>query len=384
MTNVERALSAARPESARILGRCLEGAVPSDAEALDLLSAEGPDLEALAAAADEVRRAGVGDVVAFVVVRNINFTNVCEAQCRFCNFSRPPGHPEAFRLGLDEVVRRAAEAEARGATEICLQGGIDPETPPTRYREILAAVRARCPGIHLHAFSPFEVFSGARRSGVSVERFLRDLREAGLGSMPGTAAEIFDAEIRRAIAPRKLTTPEWVETVETAHRMGIRTTATIMYGHLDAPAHRVAHMALLREIQRRTGGFTEIVPLPFVHPEAPLHRDGTVSGGPSPADDLRLHAVARLMLRGAIDHVQVSWVKMGHPLAQRILRAGADDYGGTLMDEAISRSAGATHGEETTPAEFVRGIRAIGRTPARRSTLYEILEVYDDHDPPGK
>jgi FO synthase len=259
---------------------------------------------------------------------------------------------------------------------------LHPEVDGFHYRDILVAIKSRVPRIHIHAFSPFEIKYGAERCRMSVEDFLRMLKEHGLGSIPGTAAEILDREIRRRLTRNKLSTEAWVHIVKTAHRLGIRSTSTIMYGHIDGPEHWVTHLTLLREIQKETGGFTEFVPLGFVHWEAPIYLAGEARAGPTRLESLRLHAVARLVLNHWINNIQVSWVKLGPPLAQQILTAGANDLGGTLMNESISRAAGAPHGQEITPLEMCRMIRELGRIPARRSTLYNILEVYDDHDPP--
>lgn len=367
----------------RVLERAREGIVPSDTEARSLFEARGRDLIELLDAADEVRRRRVGDLVTYVVVRNINFTNICNVGCRFCGFGKRMTAHEAEFLEIGEIVRRAAEAVDRGATEVCIQGGLHPEIDGVHYRDILVALRGRFPALHLHCFSPFEIKYGAGKLRMNYDEYLAMLKEAGLDTLPGTAAEIFDQEVRAKLSGNKLRTEEWFEIVRTAHRMGIRTTSTMMYGHIDGPRHWVDHIARLRDLQKETGGFTEFVPLGFVHYEAPLYFAGEARAGATREEHLKVHAVARLMLQGAIDNIQVSWVKLGPRMGQYILKHGANDFGGTLMNESISRSSGAPFGQEVMPAEFCRLIRAVGRTPAQRTTRYDILEVFDDHDPPS-
>jgi FO synthase len=384
---LDRRLAEARPDVARVLERCVEGGVPTDEEALALFGATGADLRAVLEVADEIRRRRVGGLVTFVDVRNINFTNICYTGCGFCGFARRADDPEAEFLSLDEIAARADEAWGLGATEVCIQGGLHPRIDGSHYVAIVEAIKARVPEIHVHAFSPFEIRYGAARSGWTHREFLLRLKDAGLGTIPGTAAEILDTDVRRTLTKDKLSAEEWVSIVKTAHALGIRSTATMMYGHVDGPAHWVAHIALLRSIQRdqdKTAGFTEFVPLGFIHYEAPIFRRGAARPGPTRDEHLKVHAIARLMLQGFIDNIQVSWVKMGPRLCQYVLRRGANDFGGTLMNESISRSSGAPYGQEITPLEFCCLVREIGRTPARRSTLYEILDVYDDHDPPAR
>ena len=381
-TSVEKLLSDIDPAVSRILDKALADVEVTPEEGLALFRAQGRELQALLLAADAIRRAKVGEQVTFVVVRNINFTNICYTGCRFCAFGKHRDDPEAEFLSLEEVAARAEEAWGRGATEVCIQGGLHPDIDGSHYRDILVAIKSRVPKIHIHAFSPFEIKYGSERSGLSVEDFLRMLREHGLGSTPGTAAEILDVDIRRKLTRDKLSAEEWVSVIKTAHRLGIPTTSTIMYGHIDGSEHWVAHLALLRDIQKDTGGFTELVPLGFVHWEAPIYLAGEARPGPTGVEDLRMHAVARLMLNNWINNIQVSWVKLGPKVAQYLLTTGANDFGGTLMNESISRAAGAPHGQELTPTEMCRMIRELGRIPAQRNTLYEILELYDDHDPP--
>ena len=382
--SLDAMLASASPHSRRALGATLEGRELGCQEAEQLLSCTDADLGALVAVADEVRRRRVGDAVSFVTTRNINFTNVCYMGCRFCGFARRREDSDAYWIDFDEIAHRAQVAWDRGATEVCIQGGLHPQLPPTYYRDLVLAVKQQVPRMHIHAFSPFEIWFGAQKRKLSAADFLLELKEAGLGSIPGTAAEILDIDIRRQLTRNKLTTEAWVDTVKAAHRMGLRSTSTMMYGHIDSPRHWAAHMGLLRDIQKETGGFTEFVPLGFVHAEAPLYVEKVIPGvraGATAGEHLRVHAVARLMLAGWIDNIQVSWVKLGPEMAQALLNAGVNDMGGTLMDETISRSAGANFGEELTPAEMVALVRDCGRQPRRRSTLYDVLETYDDHDP---
>ena len=347
------------------------GAGLSDGEALALFEAEGPALEALSSVADGLRRDAVGDEVTYVVNRNINFTNVCYTGCRFCAFAQREIDAESYTLSLAEVADRAEEAWSYGATEVCIQGGLHPSLPGEFYFSILDAIRARVPGIHIHAFSPMEVLNGSTRLGVSFEEFLTECRARGLGTIPGTAAEILDDEVRWVLTKGKLPADTWETIVKTAHGLGIRSSSTIMYGHVDAPPHWVAHIRRLGRIQRETGGFTEFVPLPFVHQNSPIYLAGKARPGPTLEDNRRMHAVARIMLDGLISNVQVSWVKMGMDYCCAILRGGANDFGGTLMEETISRMAGADHGIRKEPEEFVAAIRSIGRIPTERTTTYE-------------
>jgi FO synthase len=376
------ALAAAAPTVRAILEGVLAGKELGEADAISLFGAEGADLTALLATADEARRLAKGDQVSFVVNRNINFTNVCHMGCRFCNFAKRIDDPTSELLPLDEVVARASEAWRRGGTEVCIQGGLHPKIPGTHYGAIVRAIKAELPEMHIHAFSPFEIWYGAQKSRLSYAEFLGDLKESGLGSVPGTAAEILDTSVRRQLTKDKLSTEAWVEIIRTAHLVGLKTTATIMYGHIDGPAQWAAHIGLIRGIQKETGGFTEFVPLGFIHEDSPLYRDVPgVRPGPTLNEHLTMHAVARLMLRGWIDNIQVSWVKLGPALAQAILRGGANDMGGTLMNESISRAAGAKYGQEVTAREMAGIIRGAGRIPIQRATLYRTLEVFDRHDP---
>jgi FO synthase len=343
----------------------------TDQEAVALFEAEGPALNALAAVADGLRREAVGDEVTYVVNRNINFTNVCYVGCRFCAFAQREVDPESYTLTLAEVADRAEEARAAGATEVCMQGGIHPDLPGSFYFDLLDAVKARVPEIHIHAFSPMEVLNGATRLGISFREFLEECRSRGLGTIPGTAAEILDDDVRWVLTKGKLPADTWEDIVSTAHDLGIRSSSTIMYGHVDAPPHWVAHMRRLGRIQDRTGGFTEIVPLPFVHQNAPIYLAGKARPSASFEDNRRMHAVARVLLVGRIDNVQVSWVKLGLDACKVLLNGGANDLGGTLMEETISRMAGAEWGIRKEPHELQSTIRDIDRVPSQRTTTYE-------------
>jgi FO synthase len=336
-----------------------------------LFRADGPALEALCQVADELRAEAVGPEVTYVVNRNINFTNVCYVGCRFCAFAQREVDPESYTLTLSEVADKAEEAWQRGATEICMQGGIHPDLPGTFYLDLVRAVKDRVPAIHLHAFSPMEILNGATKLGVSFHEFLAEAKASGLDTIPGTAAEILDDDIRWTLTKGKLPADTWEEIIRTAHGLGIRSSSTIMFGHVDAPPHWVAHIRRIASIQADTGGFTEFVPLPFVHRNAPIYLAGKARPGPSFDDDLRMHAVARILLDGVIHNVQVSWVKLGVEACQRILQSGANDFGGTLMEETISRMAGAEWGIAMTPDRFDEAIREIGRVPAVRTTTYD-------------
>ncbi len=372
----ETVFSSLDPAFASALDKALSGKELDAEQGERLLKAKGFELHMLIAAADYVRSLRVGETVTFVVNRNINFTNVCEVRCGFCAFSRPPNSPEAYLMKPSQVAEKAFEAWKLGATEVCLQGGIHPEIGLDYYLEILREVKKAVPEIHTHAFSPMEVYHAAGKAGVSIEEALKMLREAGLDSMPGTAAEILNDKVRALLCPRKLGVKAWVEVVKTAHRLGIPTTSTMMYGHVDSDWEKACHLLLLRRIQRETGGFTEFVPLSFIHWKAPIYLKGLARPGATGIEDLKLHAVARLMLQGQIDNIQASWVKLGPKLAQATLYAGANDLGGTLMEEHISRAAGATVGQHMPKEKLIRLIREAGRIPAQRTTTYQILKVY--------
>ena len=348
----------------------------SDAQYLELAQAEGPALEALCTLADDLRRDAVGEEVTYVVNRNINFTNICYTGCRFCAFAQRKGDADAFTLSLTEVADRAQEAWELGATEVCMQGGIDPDIPATGYADLVRAVKTRVPDMHVHAFSPMEIVNGAARAGVSIREWLVELRAAGLDTIPGTAAEILDDEVRWVLTKGKLPTSSWIEVVTTAHEVGLRSSSTMMYGHVDHPRHWVAHLKVLREVQSRTGGFTEFVPLPFVHTSSPLYLAGASRPGPSQRDNRAVHALGRVLLHGSIDHVQTSWVKLGVEGTQAMLNGGADDLGGTLMEETISRMAGSQHGSAMTVAQLSAIAAGIGRPLRERTTTYGVPAVH--------
>jgi len=342
----------------------------SDDEYLALATAEGPGLEAVVALADALRKEAVGEDVTYVVNRNINFTNICYTGCRFCAFAQRKGDADAFTLSAEQVADRAWEAHVAGATEVCMQGGIDPELPVTGYADLVRAVKKRVPSMHVHAFSPMEIVNGASRSGESIRDWLTALREAGLDTIPGTAAEILDDEVRWILTKGKLPTAEWIEVVTTAHEVGLRSSSTMMYGHVDQPHHWVGHLNVLRGIQDRTGGFTEFVLLPFVHQSAPLYLAGASRPGPTNRDNRAAHALARIMLHGRIPNIQTSWVKLGITGTQMMLNGGANDLGGTLMEETISRMAGSEHGSEKTVAELRAIAEGIGRPARERTTTH--------------
>jgi FO synthase len=342
----------------------------TDEHALTLMTAEGDLLKQVIKLADALRKETVGDEVTYVVNRNINFTNVCYVGCRFCAFAQRRTDADAYSLSLDQVADRAEEAWGLGATEVCMQGGIDPQLPGTAYFDLAAAVKRRVPGMHVHAFSPMEIVNGANRTGLSFEDFLIKARESGLDTIPGTAAEILDDEVRWVLTKGKLPTSTWIEIVSTAHRVGLRSSSTMMYGHVDHPRHWVAHLRTLARIQDETGGFTEFVPLPFVHHSSPIYLAGVARPGPTPRDNLAVHAMARIMLHGRIDNIQTSWVKLGIEGTQATLRAGCNDLGGTLMEETISRMAGSEHGSAKTVEELTEIAEGIGRPLRQRTTTY--------------
>ncbi|WP_063046611.1 5-amino-6-(D-ribitylamino)uracil--L-tyrosine 4-hydroxyphenyl transferase CofH [Nocardia pseudovaccinii] len=344
----------------------------TDAEYLALATAEGPALDSVAALADQLRRDVNGDDVTYVVNRNINFTNICYTGCRFCAFAQRKGDADAFTLSMDEVADRAWEAHVDGATEICMQGGIDPDLPVTGYADLVRAIKQRVPSMHVHAFSPMEIVNGASRGGQSIRDWLVALQEAGLDTIPGTAAEILDDEVRWVLTKGKLPTSAWVEVITTAHQVGVRSSSTMMYGHVDNPKHWVGHLRVLRGIQDETGGFTEFVLLPFVHQSAPLYLAGAARPGPTIRDNRAAHALARIMLHGRIDNIQTSWVKLGTAGTRMMLNGGANDLGGTLMEETISRMAGSQHGSAKTVAELTEIAEGIGRPVRERTTTYGV------------
>jgi FO synthase len=324
-----------------------------------------------------VRREAAGDAITYVVNRNINFTNVCFVGCSFCGFGKGPGAPDAYSLSVDDVVRKAREAWETGATEVCIQGGLPRDLDGFFYRDILRAIKRAIPAMHVHAFSPMEISYGVDKTGMPLRDYLQMMKDEGLGSIPGTAAEILDDRVRRELSPNKLPVARWVEIITTAHELGIPTTSTMMYGHVEEPADWVRHILLLRAIQKRTGGFTEFVPLGFIHENTRLFKHGGARPGARREEHLRVHALARVLLHGAIKNIQVSWVKLGFETSLACLNAGANDFSGTLMEENISKAAGATFGEYVSPPDFRRMIRSIGRVPAERTTTYKIRHLYN-------
>ena len=351
------------------------GGVLSREKCLLLANAEGDDLLGLLVAANALRSELAGNIVTYVVNRNINFTNICFVGCKFCAFSRGPRESDTYFLSPGQVAHKATEAWELGATEVCIQGGLPHGLDPFYYRDILRAVKRAVPEMHIHAFSPMEIVYGVELTGMSLTDYLAMLRDNGLGTLPGTAAEILDDDVRFVLSRNKLTTEQWKQVVRTAHRCGIRSTSTLMYGHIETPEHWVNQLLLLREIQHETGGFTEFVPLGFVHQNTLLFHQGLARSGPTLAEHLKIHALARIILAGAINNIQVSWVKLNRRLSQLCLHAGANDYGGTLMEENISREAGATAGQYTSPEDFQALILEAGRIPAERNTTYSKINL---------
>jgi FO synthase len=374
---VSAALETCPSESRECLQAAMGGAELSFEQGLKLATAEGAALEALLTVADQLRRETVGHAITYVVNRNINFTNVCFVGCSFCGFGRGPGAADAYSLSFEEVVRRAREAWHRGATEVCIQGGLPRDLDGFFYRDLLRAVKRAIPEMHVHAFSPMEIDYGVLKTGMPLRDYLQMMKDEGLGSIPGTAAEILDDRVRQELSPNKLPARRWVEIITAAHELGIPTTSTMMYGHVEEPPDWVRHILLLRAIQKRTGGFTEFVPLGFIHENTRLYRHGGARPGAKREEHLRVHALARVLLHGAIRNLQVSWVKLGFETSLACLQAGANDFSGTLMEESISKAAGATFGEFVSPEEFRAKIRSIGRVPAERTTTYKIRRTFE-------
>ncbi len=371
------------PQIRTILHRALEEEELSWQDGLQLCQTNGIDFHAVCLVADEMRRRQVGEVVTYVVNRNINFTNVCIKHCTFCAFSREYREEEGYFLPEEEIVRRAKEAVDMGATEVCMQAGLPPKMNGSLYIDLTRAVKKAFPDLHIHAFSPEEVLYGSLRSGASILEYIRELKNAGLDTLPGTSAEILDQDIRDIIAPGRISTKQWIEVITSAHSLGIPTTSTIMYGHIETPEHWVKHMNLLRDIQKETGGFTEFVPLSLIHQEAPMYQRKLVKGvreGATGVEVIKMHAIARLMLGPTFRNIQSSWVKEGPKLSQYLLTVGANDLGGTLINESISTSAGAQYGQLVPPKELRRLIRDVGRTPAERSTTYKLRTVFNGTD----
>jgi len=375
--NADAVWSALAPEIEPELRSSLEmvlashnGSGLSREDCLRLANANGNDLLAMAAVADLLRHRLVGDNITYVVNRNINFTNICFVGCKFCAFFRGPNHPEASFYSPEQVVEKAMEARQLGATEVCIQGGLPHGLPKFYYRDLLRAIKAAIPDMHIHAFSPMEVTYGTQLTGMTTRDYLAMLRDNGLDTLPGTAAEILHDDVRHLISKYKLNSNAWEDIIRTAHSLGIRTTSTMMYGHVEQPEHWVDQLLMFRRIQSDTGGFTEFVPLGFIHNNTRIFLEGTSRPGPTPEEHIRMHALGRIMLAGSINHVQVSWVKLAREMTEQCLQCGANDFGGTLMEENISRLAGSTAGQYISPDEFDERIRALGRTPAQRNTTY--------------
>lgn len=365
------------------LNQALDSKNISIKQAVELFLTKGTEMIMTTMVADILRKNKVGDKVTFVINRNINFTNVCIKRCGFCAYSRDFRNEEGYFLPITEVVRRAAEAWNLGATEICIQAGLPPKMDGLLYVDICRAIKKELPDIHIHAFSPEEIMYGCARSGLSVKEYLTLLKEAGLGSLPGTAAEILDQDLRDLISPGRITVDDWINVITTAHKLKIPTTSTIMYGHVETMEHKAKHLELLRSIQKETGGFTEFVPLSFVHREAPMYNHNLVKGispGPTAQDVIKMHAVSRIMLNNFINNIQVSWVKEGAKMSQLLLEAGVNDFGGTLINESISTSAGSEYGQIMRPKEIRSLIVSAGRVPAQRNSVYGVVKVFDESD----
>ena len=379
--NIDSLFRNADPIVTEILNKALSEKEVSAKEGVELYKTKGIEFHLVGLVANELRKRRVGNTVSYVVNRNINFTNVCIKQCGFCAFSRDFREEEGYFLPTEEIVRRAKEAHSLGATEVCIQAGLPPDMEGDVYENICREIKKEIPDIHIHGFSPEEILYGATRSNVSIIEFLKRMKEAGVDTLPGTSAEILDQKLRDKISPGRITVKEWEEVIKGAHKMGINTTSTMMFGHLETLEERVNHIVKLREIQKETGGFTEFVPLNFVHTEAPMYKhqlhEGIQQGG-SGNDVLLTHAVARIMFNNSIDNIQMSWVKEGQKMSQLLLMWGANDFGGTLMNESISTSAGSEHGQLIRPKEIRRMAREIGRIPAERNTQYKILKKFEE------
>ena len=381
--NLGAIIGGIRPETAAVLNRALSGEDITSEEAVVLFGAEGQEYNAMVMTADELRRRTVGDIVTYVVNRNINFTNVCIKRCGFCAFSRDFRQEEGYLLPVEEIIRRAKEAWDYGATEVCVQAGLPPKMEGDLYIRLCESLKKELPDMHIHGFSPEEVLYGSIRSESTIKQYLTELKAAGVGSLPGTSAEVLDQELRDKISPGRITVDQWTEVITTAHELGIPTTSTVMFGYLETPTQLAKHMDLIRGIQQQTGGITEFVPLSFVHTEAPMFMKGLVDDvrpGPSGIEVIKMHAIARIMLNNWIPNIQASWVKEGSRMSQLLLTAGVNDLCGTLINESISTAAGAQHGQLMRPSEFRQIIRQAGRIPAERYTTYKTRRVFSDTD----
>ena len=378
---IESLFKNADPIISQILDRALSEKEISVKQGFELYQTEGMDFHLVGLVADELRKRKVGNIVTYVVNRNINFTNVCIKQCGFCAFSRDFREEEGYFLPTEEIVRRAKEAHQLGATEVCIQAGLPPDMEGDLYEKICREIKKEIPEIHIHGFSPEEVLYGAKQSKATIDDYLKRLKDSGVDTLPGTAAEILNQDLRDKISPGRITVKDWIEIIKAAHKLGINTTSTMMFGHLETPLDRVEHMAKIREIQKETKGFTEFVPLDFIHTEAPMYKHNLHNGirqGGSGKDVLLTHAIARIMLNNFIDNIQMSWVKEGQKMSQLLLMWGANDFGGTLINESISTSAGSEHGQLLRPKEIKKMVREIGRIPAERNTKYKILRRFED------
>jgi FO synthase subunit 2 len=380
---LESKLKEIDPVVSDILNQSLDSKNISIKQAVELFHTKGTEMIMTTIVADRLRRTKVGDQVTYVINRNINFTNVCIKRCGFCAYSRDFRNDEGYFLPISEVVRRAKEASKLGATEICVQAGLPPKMDGLLYVDICKAIKKELPDMHIHAFSPEEVMYGCSRSGLSVKEYLSMLKESGLGSLPGTAAEILDQDLRNLISPGRISVADWINVITTAHKLKIPTTSTIMYGHVETTEHKAKHLELIRSIQKQTGGFTEFVPLSFVHKEAPMYNHNLVKGiapGPTGQDVIKMHAVSRIMLNNFIDNIQVSWVKEGAKMSQILLDVGVNDFGGTLINESISTSAGSEFGQLMKPKEIRSLISSAGRVPAQRNSVYGIIKVFGENN----
>ena len=381
--NIDTLFKNSDPIIADILNNALSDKEISVKEGIELYNVNDVDFHLVGLVANEIRRRRVGDIVSYVVNRNINFTNVCIKQCGFCAFSRDFREEEGYFLPTEEIVRRAKEAHQVGATEVCIQAGLPPDMEGDVYENICREIKKEIPDIHIHGFSPEEILYGAVRSETTIEEYLKRMKEAGVGTLPGTSAEILNQELRDKISPGRISVENWEKVIKTAHKMGINTTSTMMFGHLETIEDRVKHIVKLRDIQKETGGFTEFVPLDFVHSEAPMYKhqlhEGIKQGG-SGNDVLLTHAISRIMLNNSIDNLQMSWVKEGQKMSQLLLMWGANDFGGTLINESISTSAGSEYGQLLKPKEIRRMVREIKRTPAERDTHYNILKKFENEN----
>ncbi len=377
--NLDSIIKNIDPIISTILNKVLDGINISEEETIELFNSSGLELNMIVIVANHLCKRKKGDLVTYVINRNINFTNVCIKRCGFCAFSRDYREEEGYYLPIEEIVRRAKEAEKIGATEVCIQAGLPPRMDGMLYVDICNAIKRELPNIHIHAFSPEEILYGAKRANYSIEDYLKMLKEAGLGSIPGTAAEILDQEIRDKISPGRIGVKDWIKVIKCAHSIGINSTSTIMYGHIETYTHIIKHMSILKDIQKDTRGFTEFVPLSFVHTEAPMYNRNLIDGirnGPTGVEVLKMHAIARIYFNNYIDNIQVSWVKEGPRMGQILLEAGANDFGGTLINESISTSAGATFGQLLKPKVIRNLIHNIGKIPAQRKSNYQIIKTF--------